>query len=116
MNNISLMNYLDQLPANVYIKDLEGRLLDCNERDANSFGFTSKQEAIGTDDFVCFAKEDAEAIRKMDQTVMQTRKTLVSEESATVNGEVKKYLSSKAPLKDAQGVVQGIIGVSIEIT
>ena len=105
----------ERFPHNFFIKDRHGVVLDCNERDAKTCGFSSKQAAIGTDDFTCFSHEDAEALREMDQTVMATGESMIRGEWATINGQKRSFLSRKSPFRNASGNIIGIIGYSIEV-
>lgn len=108
---------IESLPGRVYVKDINGVYIFCNEDVAKEFGFASTREIIGKTDFDLRPIEQAEILRKMDFQVMASGKPITMEESGThLDGSSAVYSSRKIPFKDAGGNVLGVIGISIDIT
>ncbi len=99
----------------IYMKSLEGRYLFINKRYENIFNVTS-QEVMGKTDLDLFPKEFAEKFIKNDQQIMQSGETFEGEEFAPHDDGLHTYISIKAPLKNSEGVVYGMCGVSTDIT
>ena len=112
------MNYqiIDALDASVYWKDLSGKYLGCNKYMEQMTGL-SRDQIIGNTDYFLSWKDDANRLKEIDQLVVANCKKYEVEERALVDGGIYKvYLSSKSPLFDENGVIVGVIGVSIDIT
>lgn len=99
----------------IFIKDLQGRYLVANSTVARIFG-KSSQEIIDKDDSQLVSAEQARQVRETDCRILTTQETEIVEESLTVAGVVRTYLSMKAPCRDSQGNVIGLIGIARDIT
>lgn len=107
---------IDQLPAYVYWKDLTGKILGCNQLQAESLGFASTSDLIGKNMYDLFPKAQAEAIINIDNETIQSNKAIIRQETATFCDKKKYILSIKAPLKNNEGACAGLIGISLDIT
>lgn len=114
--NIELEDILDQLPGHIYWKDADGVMLGANKQNWQDFGVSSLEEFKGKTDYDLFSKEDADQLVLVDQEVMRTGKPTVAEEWLTSQGQHTLYLSHKAPLRDKDQNIIGILGVSVDIT
>lgn len=113
----TLRNIIDFMPGHVYWKDLNFKIQGCNKLQAQSAGVSSPKELIGKNDFELPWKDEAPLLRKVDEKVVREGVTVSAEEpSATKDGEIRTYLSQKAPLRDEQGNITGIVGISFDIT
>lgn len=113
-NTLILTHIIKALPGSVYWKDTEGRYLGCNDTILEMVGMNS---VIGKTDFDMPWVESAETIRNNDLRVMELNSSLEMEETATLaDGQQVTVLTKKTPLRDDQGNVIGIIGVSLNIT
>lgn len=113
-NTLILTHIIKALPGSVYWKDTEGRYLGCNDTMLEMVGMNS---VIGKTDFDMPWVESAETIRNNDLRVMELNSSLEMEETATLaDGQQVTVLTKKTPLRDDQGNVIGIIGVSLNIT
>ncbi len=100
----------------VYVKDLRGRHLLANAAVAR---FTGKpvEEILGRDDSFLFPADEARAMMERDRGIMAGGATVSIEESATLAGGARvAFLATKGPLRDADGNVVGIFGISRNIT
>jgi PAS domain S-box-containing protein len=110
-----LQAIIDNTPAVVYAKHLDGRYLLANRRYEEIFAL--RREAIlGRTDHDFFAKETADAFRAMDARVAEAGRALTEEESAPHADGPHAYISVKAPLTDADGNTYAIFGISTDIT
>ncbi len=111
--------YLSAIAKNttsvIYMKNLEGRYLFINKRWENIFNVKS-QEVLGKTDLDLFPKEIAEKFIKNDQQIMQSGEKFEGEEFAPHDDGLHTYISIKAPLKNSEGEVYGMCGVSTDIT
>jgi len=105
----------DGMPDAVFVKDLEGRYLLFNQGAAKVVG-KPVEEVIGRDDTAVFGPEDAKQVMENDRWVMESGETRTAEEVLTSAGAKRTYLAIKAPYRDRQGNIIGIVGISRDIT
>ncbi|MCD6045042.1 MAG: hypothetical protein K0R48_205 [Gammaproteobacteria bacterium] len=106
---------LDMIDLAVYWKDCEGHYLGCNRHYLEILSLTDRSQVIGKTDYDFYSKEDADQMRENNALAIQ-QATFVGEESATINGQLEYYLSTKTRLLDITGAVVGVFGSSIRIT
>lgn len=99
----------------VFIKDLTGRYLHFNPA-AGRFVGKPPHEVVGRDDAHLFDAEGLEAVRRHDRAVMDSGQTTIFEEVLVTNGVRRVYQASKAPYRDLQGQVVGLVGISRDVT
>jgi PAS domain S-box-containing protein len=106
----------DNTTAVIYVKDLQGRYLMVNRSFLEVFGFR-REGVIGKTDQDVFPKDMAEVFRDMDRRVAAAGQALVEEEVAPhADGQLHPYVSVKSPLRDRNGEVCGVIGISTDVT
>ena len=99
----------------VYIKDRDGRHLMFNAAASRMVGKPAS-EVLGRDDTAIFDPDDARLVMAHDQRVMMSGIADTDEKELTAGGVTRSYLASKAPYRDGQGNIIGIIGVCHDIT
>lgn len=115
--NQTLSEVLKSIPEHVYWKDLQGAFMGCNMQQALSIGLSSPEELIGKTDYDIFPKDQADSISKTDQEIIKTGKEkMIIEKTNEADGQLVVYKSHKAPLKNKDGNIIGILGVSVDIT
>lgn len=120
--NIELEEILKQLPGHVYWVNKENVYLGCNDQQAKSAGLNSREEIIGKRNadlpWNVNAGELSEALDKINMEVIQTGKAITLEELASLkkDGSEMMLLSNKTPIRNAQGEIMGMVGISIDIT
>jgi two-component system aerobic respiration control sensor histidine kinase ArcB len=115
--DLSLEHIVSHLPGHVYWKNKYGIYLGCNDRQANTLGLNQGNEIIGKTDFdLPWGNTLATAIRENDLRIMSTENSEIVEEIALINNKETVFLSQKTPLKNKQGKVMGILGISFDIT
>ncbi|MDR3478551.1 MAG: ATP-binding protein [Gammaproteobacteria bacterium] len=104
------------LPGSVYWMDKNGLYSGCNNVQAAFLNFASPKEIVGKTNKELIPL-DYRAIDKTNKKVMESGQLLITEETATVEGiGIVTYLSHKVPLRDKEGEVIGLLGVSFDIT
>ena len=113
----TLSEILDSIPEHVYWKDTNGVFVGCNRQQAKSVGLSSAEDLIGKTDYDILPVEQAESIVKTDKEIIDSGKSkIIFEKSNEHNGLLASYKSHKAPLRDSEGNIIGILGVSLDIT
>lgn len=102
-------------PGHVYIKDTMLTYLMVNENMASSAGFSSPGGLLGKTDFDLLDEASAQKIAQLDRAVLQQQKVISTEEWVEVGAQLRCFHSEKRPLI-IEGVLKGIIGISIDIT
>jgi PAS domain S-box-containing protein len=110
-----LQAILDNCPAMIFQKDLNGRYLQVNRQFERTFNIHSDQVLGQTDDEL-FPPEFAGALRASDQSVLEAGRALEFEESAVSSDGRHTYIVHKFPLLDAAGEVYAVGGISTDIT
>jgi PAS domain S-box-containing protein len=113
----ALRTVISMTPGNVYWKDPEGNYLGCNKNVADVLQLATPEEIIGRSDADVIGPELAEEARKIDAEVLETKQEKCLEEYGfDSNGVPATYLTRKTPLIDRHGKVQGVLGISFDIT
>lgn len=105
----------DGTPDAVFVKDLKGRYLLFNEAAARFVGRPAA-EVIGQDDTAIFGPAEALMVMESDRRVMVSGLVQTAEEVLTADGTTRIYQATKAPHRDRQGNIVGMIGISRDIT
>lgn len=116
-NEKILQLIINNLPGNIYWKDIEGKHLGCNLNNAIAAGLHSPDEILGKTDYELSWKDRADKIVAFDREVMMHKKKVVKEEVIILPGDEEEtfFLSQKMPFYE-EGKIAGIIGVSLDIT
>lgn len=112
---------IDNLPGDVYWKNLEGVYLGINAHgieSLNRMGFNLEaDDIIGKTDYDLFGQETAELFRKNDLEIIQKGHKQSKEEiTVSPSGERIIQISIKQPLKNPDGRIVGIVGNTVNIT
>ena len=113
-----LRTMIDLIPAFIYAKDANSRFTACNELVARRMG-VSPEQALGKTDFDFFPKEMAEKFFNDEQALMKSGEPMIGREELAFDktrGMDRVILTSKMPLRDAQGNLTGIVGTGYDIT
>ncbi len=113
-----LQTVIDTIPHTVFWKDAQSRYLGCNRAVARMAAVADPEDIIGKTDYDLPWRELAELYRRQDARVMATG---VAEHHRLepvhpAGGSVRWMETSKVPLRDAQGQVVGVLGMSQDIT
>ena len=117
-NEKLLRTLIDNLPLNVFIKDLDSRKILANKSEVAFCGLEHESEMLGKDDFYFYDEETAKSSRDEDVFVMQTLTPILSKETINVkkNGDLTTFMTSKLPLIGDDGKASGLVGISWDIS
>jgi PAS domain S-box-containing protein len=109
---------IGNLPDYIYVKDAEGRFLLTNDAHALFLGLRSPEEAIGKTDFEFSPRDLAERYQADERQIIESGRPFVDRVEPVVDaaGRRRWVSTSKVPLRDGQGRVVGLVGMSRDIT
>jgi two-component system cell cycle sensor histidine kinase/response regulator CckA len=113
-----LNTILNSIPVRVFWKDRNLVYLGCNSTFARDAGFERPEDIVGKDDYAMSWREQAEFYRADDRGVIESgqAKLLFEEPQITPSGEVIYLLTSKLPLRAADGTIVGVLGTYYDIS
>lgn len=106
---------LENTPAVVYVKGVDGKYLYVNQRFVDLFSL-NRPAVLGKTDYEIFPVVLADKFRQNDRQVAETGRRLTIEEKAPHLDGLHTYVSTKFPLLDSQGHVSAVAGISTDIT
>ena len=111
-----LQNVLTTIPDHVWVKDLNGTYLTCNQTFADHMG-GSIADITGSTDSRWVSETQNEYIRSMDHIAIQSGQRVVMEEEfvslAHTHGELHEVI--KTPMRDANYQIVGLLGMARNI-
>ncbi|MBD3265227.1 transporter substrate-binding domain-containing protein, partial [bacterium] len=111
-----LEGVIDNSPALIFSKDLEGRYLMVNQKWCERL-YMIREEVIGKTDYELFNKETAKQFRSNDQIVIENGEPHEYEEKVEEeDGVVWYYYSTKFPLFDSAGRPFALCRIAADIT
>jgi len=116
--NQLLRSLMDNLPDNIFIKDRQSRFVISNLACARALGALNPGELAGKTDRDFFPAEMANQLYADEQALMRSGTPLNREELVANprTGEARWLQTRKAPLRDQDGNIIGLVGVSRDIT
>lgn len=113
-----LRTLIDNLPLNVYIKDLESRKILVNKSECDYLGVKNQDELLGKSDFDLYDKKIAQISRDEDLQVINSMEPIIAKETINItkNGKATCFLTSKIPIKGIDGKVNALVGFSLDIS
>lgn len=109
-----LRTIIDNIPINIYAKDLQYKKTLANKSELKHLGLESEQQVLGKTDFEIYGESIASNTFAEDQDVIC--------EGRSILGEVKPMgndnwaLISKLPLRNENEQIVGMVGISIDYT
>jgi phosphoserine phosphatase RsbU/P len=113
-----LQTLIDVLPCRIFVRDREHRFRLINEEYRRSFAAESLESVIGHRFEDLVDDNRVQTIAEEDETIMRTGVPVLRRiEFDTSPVETGKWLSvSKVPLRNADGMIEGIVGVAFDIS
>jgi PAS domain S-box-containing protein len=113
-----LQSVMEHIPARIFWKDRDSRYLGGNSIFAKDAGYNEPGDLIGKTDLEMGWKDRAEVFRAEDRAVMESGEPLLDhEESETVSDGTTRWLNvSKAPLRDQNSQIVGMLGIYQDAT
>jgi two-component system cell cycle sensor histidine kinase/response regulator CckA len=109
-----LQGILDNSPTFIYAKDLDGRYLLANREFERALGLRL-HDVIGNTDQDLFG-DQTEQLRDHDRQVIASAKPEIFEEFLAQEDGTHAYLSTKFPLRNVEGSIYAICGISVDVT
>jgi PAS domain S-box-containing protein len=110
-----LQGILDNSAAVIYLKRPDLSYVLVNAQFEELFG-VDRHHLRGQTDSDIFPERQAAQFQANDREVLETGKTIHVEEEATHDDGVHTYISVKFPLRDEEGQVYAVAGISTDIT
>jgi PAS domain S-box-containing protein len=113
-----LQTFVDNVPDSIYFKDLESRFRQINRALATRFGLSDPAYAIGKTDFDFFSDEHAQRAYADERRVIETGQPVVGleEKETWPDGRETWVSTTKMPLYGREGQIEGVFGISRDIT
>jgi PAS domain S-box-containing protein len=113
-----LNNLITALPDTIYFKDLESRFIRINNGFIRKHGLSDPAAALGKTDFELFGSEHAGEALADEQRIIKSGEPIINKEEREdwKDGRVTWVSTTKMPLRDGDGAIIGIMGVSRDIT
>lgn len=113
-----LQTIINSVPINIYVKDTQSRKVLVNRAEYEYMGAGSASEVLGKDDTELFPDESARQSLEEDQLVVTEGQSILGKETLNtrLDGSQCWFLTSKIPLRNSEGTITGLLGISIDIT
>lgn len=114
-----LRTITDSLPDAIFAKDLNGAYIYTNAAHRRSLGAQAGVEVNGKTDFDFLPEHLARALQEKEQQIVRGARMAPDEEEPWVSPDGQKRafrLITRAPLRDKQGRVNGLLAMSRDIT
>jgi sigma-B regulation protein RsbU (phosphoserine phosphatase) len=113
-----LRTIIDHIPGRVFVKDLEGRYVLNNRAHLEWLGVKHQQDALGRTIHDFYPGLRARQSTADDRQILDGGPPILSDERSDLraDGETRWSLTTKVPLRDPQGNIAGVVGISQDIT
>jgi PAS domain S-box-containing protein len=113
-----LRTLMDTLPDFIYVKDAKSRFIAGNAAVARLMGAKSAEDLVGKTDFDFFPRDLAAQYHADEQEIIGSGEPLVNRVERTVDPEGREewLLTTKVPVRDANGEVVRLVGIGRDIT
>ncbi len=113
-----LTSLIESSPDSIYFKDRQSRFLRINKALAEKIQVQSPDDALGKTDFDFFGKDHGPQAYEDEQHLIATGEPLIDMEEREdwPDGRVTWVSSTKMPMRDNEGRIVGLMGISRDIT
>ncbi|MFN8374062.1 MAG: PAS domain S-box protein [Anaerolineae bacterium] len=119
-----LQNVLDNIPIRVFWKDVNSRILGCNQPFAEDLGYSTDTQLIGRTNLELMQNPTAVMRKQVEQYEQDDRQVIASgvprigyeEPQWRADGQLYWLRTSKVPLHNAEGRIIGVLGTYEDIT
>lgn len=113
--DLRLAEFIEQITDIAYIKDRQGRYVLLNPAGAR-LARRPLADCLNRDDLALFPPDMARKMIEEDRQVLAGGVLLSREDTFTLQGDTRTFLSTKWPCRDAAGEIIGILGIARDIT
>lgn len=106
--------FMNHSPSYIFAKDMAGRYILANRSYLDLFGYSAEDELLGRTDAERFGRDVDWTVN--DRKVIETGEPLEFDEIAQFPDGERIYISAKFPLRDAEGRIVAVGGISTDIT
>lgn len=112
-----LRTLVKTIPDLVWLKDVHGAYLSCNNIFERFFG-AKESDILGKTDYDFVSKEQADFFREHDRKAMEAGKPTINNEQVTFasDGHTAFLETIKTPMFDLNGNLMGVLGIGRDIT
>ena len=110
---------VENMPDLFYFKDIEGRYVLNNRAHLRSIGVEHQEDVLGKTSASFNPPELARQYAEDERQIIRTGQAMSDREELALHkdtGEQRWHLTTKIPLKDSQGAIMGVVGISRDIT
>jgi len=113
-----LQALMDNIPDTIYFKDTASRFTRVNRAQAEMLGVPAPEQAMGKTDLDFQDPELARGFFEEEQRLVKSGESLINriEFNPAPDGKPRWFSATKMPIKDGNGRVTGLVGVSRNIT
>ncbi len=112
-----LNTFMNNIPDNIYFKDIDSRFLKVNKAMAEYLGLKDPKKILGKTDFDFFSEEHARQAFDDEQQIIKSCDTIWKEEKETwPDGRISWVSTVKLPLLIENNETVGTFGISRDIT
>ncbi len=109
-----LITLIDTIPDFIYVKDANRRIVLNNKAHAEYIGAKTREKSIGKTDAEFYPEEIANKIEVDDRRVLEEGVSIINVEEQISDSDW--VLTSKIPLRDENGNIHRLMGISRKIT
>ena len=112
-----LREVITNVPDGIFLKDREGRFIVANRAIAELMQEHDPEMLIGKTDFDFYPNDMALEFEADEREVIGKGEKLINhEEPRTAEGTLRWILTTKVPVRDAEGTVSGLVGITRDIS
>ena len=116
-NEAMLRGMIDAIPHPIFLKDRDSRWLFANPAVMETVLDRPRDEVLGKDDLEIYPDQRiGAALMRADRAIVESGQAQTLEETVQTPGGYRVYLSTKAPFRDEEGHVIGVVGSAQDIT
>ena len=112
-----LQTVIDAIPEHVFVKDRDGRCVIRNRFSSDWLQLEDPNEAVGLTTFDTSPAHLASQYWEAEMRVMESGEAEIEREEVCISDGAPGWMvSSRIPLRDADGAVHGVVGITRDVT
>ncbi len=117
-DDVFFNSLLEHIPDSIYFKDTGSRFLLVNKAHANLLGVRKPHDTHGKTDYDFLNRAYAHDTYADEQYIIKTGKPIINKREKLIRADstYRWMVSTKVPLRDSNGKIFGIVGISRDVT